>query len=756
MDKNSYQKSKAEAVERLKKKVLDREQETGVVCPIIIVPCEFESDPPDNSFIFEADVKGTEHEKIQGDTEQAKIGDDQPGGINTETSKRGGVDDFTKKGCGGHSNRPPTEESNMGENIPHEVIQPVSFYVNHVDMDSGLIEPAEINNTLGGQFVVDHDTMAVIANPFIKQAMAKGNELPDNIVQLAQQLSNSTFQTNVGNDMRGEIANYILTPKYITVFLTRDGQEIADKRAITFTASVFEGGEWDVFEYTIPSSEIDKINNFVKRKCSFAVLYDPSDAKVIANQFRRDTKKIPRKICFEFAGWVKYAGKHVYLHKDIRLPNVQVVTSLSLPYDEQIGKRELAGIFDRATQIYWDEAVSYTLILYSFLGVLYRPFDEAGYPPHFLLFVNGLTGSYKTSISKIFFTQLADDVYRQFPRRIDADTVSSLEVALTKSGQDTVTLIDDFSPAKTMQQKNERENKLEFIIRLVGDGSSKSRSNAKLEDVRGAGLKGMVAITGELKGKGLSSSLRCLFVELEKGQVDLGVLSWFQEHQDMFTTFICHFSWFIAEHWERVVELIKIRFSDYRTKASNVLQAKRLVDTLSTLWLTTDILLIFLGEYCKYAFTSGVENRALRVKGLLQDIVIHSEELSQEDDPAKTFMQALEFLINHGEISLYSFNESGVNFPDWDGFTEKGFLYLQPELIYRKVKQHLKNNGYDLTIDCAEICKMLCESGYSETASNGNGKKLYYFRRTIGNGSKLKYIKFKINLFQQIGGYNAE
>lgn len=759
-----------------------------IICPIIFNPCPVESDPPpDNGFLTK---EKEELERVPVDTERTGNGTDSPretgiaalaGYSQSDTGEETIIVPITiESGSAANTEVPITIESGSAANIEmpiaiendaegggesrsgvtqieqteehnnatypsQDVISPISFFLNQIDSASGSVEPVALNDELGGNYVMDHETMAMLSAPFIQQAKKKGSGAPENIVRLVQQLENDIFQPGAENMIRGEVANYVLKPKYMTIFLARDGQEISDKRTVTFTATIVEAGERAEYEYTIRVSEIDQINNFVKRRCSFAVLYEQADAKVIVNQFRKDTKRIPHKVRFEFAGWVKYAGRYIYLHQGLQLSNAEVVTNLNLPCDEQIDRRDLAGIFSKAVQIYWDEAVSYSLILYSLLGVLYRPFAEAGFPPHFLLFINGITGSFKTSVAKIFFTQLADDAYRSYPRRIDADSMISLEVALTKSGQDTITLLDDFSPAKTTQQKNERENKLEFIIRLVGDGSSKSRSNAKLEDVRGEGIKGMVAVTGELRGKGLSSVLRCLFVELEKDKVDLDALSWFQENPDMFTTFIYHLTVFISEHWDRIVSLIKERFGSYRKEADNVLQAKRLVDTLCTLWLTIDILLIFMDEYCHSS--ANTENRASWMRKLVQAIVVHSETLSQEDDPAKTFMQALDSLLNRREISLCPSGASRENVPNWDGFIEKGFLFLQPEIIYQKVKQHLKNTGRDLTMDCPEICKLLCDSHYAETASNGKGKKSPYFRRDFGEIKRAKYLKIRLDIF---------
>lgn len=118
-----------------------------------------------------------------------------------------------------------------------------------------------------------------------------------------------------------------------------------------------------------------------------------------------------------------------------------MLTSLYLPALNLEDASEVADIFWRARLLYRDERVIDTLLLYALLGVSYRLFDESGYPPHFLLFLYGKTGSFKTALAKVLFTQLCDERYRKYPRRIDVDTPTSLEIALTKSGCDTLTLI---------------------------------------------------------------------------------------------------------------------------------------------------------------------------------------------------------------------------------------------------------------------------------------------------------------------------
>ena len=104
--------------------------------------------------------------------------------------------------------------------------------------------------------------------------------------------------------------------------------------------------------------------------------------------------------------------------------------------------------------------------LFSLLGILYRCFRLAGYPPHFLLFINGRTGSLKTTIAKILYSQLCNDCYRDNPRRLDVDSITSFERGIVKVGRDTVLLFDDYAPAKTPQKRQEMKGKLEVLVRI--------------------------------------------------------------------------------------------------------------------------------------------------------------------------------------------------------------------------------------------------------------------------------------------------
>ena len=147
-----------------------------------------------------------------------------------------------------------------------------------------------------------------------------------------------------------------------------------------------------------------------------------------------------------------------------------------------------------------------------------------------------------------------------------------------------------------LTKKKENADKLEMIVRMVGDGSSKSRSNIDLEDCRGEGVQGMIVVTGELMGKGMSSNLRCFYCRMEREKADLQLVTYFQENPYAITTLIAKFAEYIGKNWENIQVYIKREFKNKREEISKILKEKRLVDSVVSLHIASDIFAGFMLE----------------------------------------------------------------------------------------------------------------------------------------------------------------
>lgn len=554
-------------------------------------------------------------------------------------------------------------------------------------------------------------------------------------------------QSEKGKDV---IANYEIFPIEKRVHLNRKGEVQVDKNDVDILIRIKTDERSVNQKITILYTKIANIVQIISKRFPTAIVFDKRNAYKIENDLREKMAKIKETKVYTDAGWQEINNVKMYIHKSCKLQDGRIKTELNLPCDERFQIGELYHIWEKALKMFYCDDIAAILCGYSLLGVSYKIFDEAGFPPHFLLFISGKTGSFKTAISKVLYMQLVDDEHRDFPRRIDADTVTSFERALVESGRDTITLYDDYAPAKTVQDKRMLDSKLEVIIRMVGDGSTKSRSNVALEDRKGEGVKGAVVLTGELRGKGLSSNLRCLYCELNKESICVENLSWFQANRNAYTTLIQHFAFYLSRRWNDWVLYIRENFDKKRIEARKYLKAGRLVDTLVIMWLLMDMMEHFLTSYCcknRDAIVSEMDN--LRARQI--ERVIQSEILSNEEEPATIFMKALATMMENKKIALTekkALTTASVRMID--GCVDENYIYLLPDVIYAKVVGWLRNGGISFSLDIHQLGALLCQEGYAESTPNGANKRTYYARLSMGDGSKIKFLKIPKVVMQKI------
>lgn len=541
--------------------------------------------------------------------------------------------------------------------------------------------------------------------------------------------------------------NYQIFPVCKNVYIDRNGNALYERES--FASNIIIDGT-DNEKIDILTSDISNITTIIAKRFSSAILNgSKKEARIIENLFRQKTKGVIVKKTYIEHGWQLIDGKMQYLDdsKNGILPLV-IKTGLSLPLQQSITGKDVYSIFKNALSVYGDKPTISTMVLFSLLGVSFKLFEEAGYMPRFVLFINGKTGSMKTTLSKILYMQLTDEKHRNTVRRIDSDTIVSFERALVKSGRDTTTLFDDYAPAKTAQKKTEMQNKLEAIIRMVGDGSTKSRSNEKLQDVQGDGVHGAVVITGELRGKGLSSNLRCVYCMIDKSNVNLELVNWFQKNANYYTSFISIFTQYLSLNWDREICYIKDNFNKERDQLCGVLKEKRLIDSCVTLRLLADMLKRFF-----YGFSNIIKDDIEQIiNSMKEDVILNiklSEELSIEENPSTEFIKAIDVLIDKGCINIGT-KEEFIKTKNFDGFEEKGYMYLLPAEIIAKVSQYYRNLNRYWNMDVSDVLGMLFEDKIIKSYSNGNNKRTYLARVVVEKGKKQGFIKISKEVYSAI------
>lgn len=226
-----------------------------------------------------------------------------------------------------------------------------------------------------------------------------------------QQIIRATDEKNF------DLCNYCVQPIKREIYLNRFGNEIKEREEIICQIKIESSYP---MEFSILTRDIRRLTLIIGDKFSGALLNPDIKhaAKNVENLFRKATQGIPVSKNYIDHGWQKIDDVWVYVHDGLSSSgNLAFRTGMRLPF-YNCDRRRAAQIFFQAYNLYEDKGPMSVMLAFSMLGVLYRVFDEARYAPQFLLFVNGKTGSMKTTLSKILFIQLTDDMHRDTPRRI--------------------------------------------------------------------------------------------------------------------------------------------------------------------------------------------------------------------------------------------------------------------------------------------------------------------------------------------------
>lgn len=447
--------------------------------------------------------------------------------------------------------------------------------------------------------------------------------------------------------------------------------------------------------------------------------------------------------CHTRAGWNMVGGSYLYLFKNC--PNsVNACTKLNLPYYQGWGHVELAKTWQVLCSLYRDGDICKVLLLFVFSGVTFKLFELAEHPLEFLLFITGKTGSMKSSIAKVLYMQLARDEMRERPRRIDMDTGTSFERALVESGFDTVSLFDDYAPPKTASEKAILQDNFERVIRMVGDRSTKSRSNRKLEDCQGEGVHGSVVITGEIMGEGLSSNLRCLYCNIERDKVNVDSLTWLQNCKYGITTIIKLFSDYVAANWNNLLDMIRCQYPVVRQniQASGIFSHFRTNEKYTYFTILARIMKDFFHYYnCTDAETSSFFDN---LDGSIIRTLSMGETSVMEYDPIRNFMRGFIDLMSVGKIKIAQKKPIFHELSTYDGFEDEDFIYVLETKLYTKVRESLLISLTPFYLSLRETKTMLAEEGFSVSSPNGKGKRTFSARINIeGSNQKVDFIKLR-------------
>lgn len=210
---------------------------------------------------------------------------------------------------------------------------------------------------------------------------------------------------------------------------------------------------------------------------------------------------------YDKPGWHYHNSQWFYLHSAGvfgPLSNVYTTDKNSLiETDETVSTKE-AFVTSLEMLSFVDEKLTHALLGFLLTSMITTPLMKSKVSPNFSLWIYGQSGTGKTSISKLF-TQIFNHAKIVHVYDMKKDIKANI------AAKDSIAIYDDYGTAKTTQSSYRVDEKVEEIIRAIGDREVSSNFSFYPE--------GMALFTGERflanQSKNESSSARLIRVKMD-------------------------------------------------------------------------------------------------------------------------------------------------------------------------------------------------------------------------------------------------
>ena len=387
----------------------------------------------------------------------------------------------------------------------------------------------------------------------------------------------------------------------------------------------------------------------------------------------------------------------------------------------------------------------------TYLAPLVGLIAEGNRTPNFVLWVYGLTGSRKTSVSLAFLNHYGN-FSSNIPPASFKDTANAIELK-AHTLKDSLLLIDDYHPNIDGSDARKLASTAERILRMYGDRVGRSRMRADTTLNKTYKPRGMAIVTGEDLPKGASSTARYIGIEIKRDDIDLEILSKLQkEHKKLAEAMAIYIDW-ISKNVELVQSFIDEKFDELKIKYKEETTHGRINDAVIWLSISFELLLTFLYEYM-FICDDEIEELRLSNEQVIKNILKNQEALYRNQEVELMFIDALEEMINLGKLCLLPVKKQKDNNQiisnyagKFIGYYDKEFLYLYDSTMYAEVETFLKGKGQSISVSVNTLLKMLRDKNYIKTEEGQLKPKKLVYDSITKNKERIRLVHlYKKNL----------
>jgi len=493
--------------------------------------------------------------------------------------------------------------------------------------------------------------------------------------------------------------------------------------------------------FSIKATEIDSFYRKLRKEIPFASVFtDLGKGEALLAEFisvilEENNDKL--KICHHYGtgGWYTIENAHHYFSAlDENCESTKKLADISASDQRRAGLWAL-HFLDIA-----DLNVSLPLFLFSHSGFLYELFQQAGIPIQFVFAIIGISGSRKTSVSKILYCLFQKyGTYRNFLNF--TATPRSMEL-VGEENKDAIVLLDDLSNSLDTSHLQ----KFEGFLRQICDQEGRRRSTAGGKNLDIVNTKFTAVLTAETYFEEMpqSSKLRNIAIFLNEKSINNSILSEFQENErtsklddknSIFEMYMTGFIRYTESNWNRLQKKIAC----YQPPPLR-LQFDRLSESRRVFHIIADLVLGYMESQNVISKTEFPTIFAAWIQ-VLDGVILTNQALCQEAAPEVLFIEAVKNLYANGMIKIAEQKLDFERSPHYFiGFKDNEVVKLSPEKIYEAVLRYYLSLNRKFSYGANALFSLLVSKGIAEGYPNKSRKNQRPFKKVLIQGKTVQFL----------------
>lgn len=440
---------------------------------------------------------------------------------------------------------------------------------------------------------------------------------------------------------------------------------------------------------------------------------------------------------YRHTGFIEDNGEWVYLNGDCSISADGLTDRYSVElegtmskfcfYEVNIDDAECFDKFLNRMGVAIPDHIRIPLLSFVFLSPLNTMLREKGVEPTITLYIIGRTGSFKTSIVKVylcFFGKFENTT----PAPMNFDDSLNALTRKAALGADLPMLLDDRRVSTTAYDKQKYEKVEKHISSVYGDKTSRGRCNPDGTLQNSMVARGNLIVTAEEAYQNIGNAAigRALSVEMHPGDITDEAMTEMQDLAPVWNKLMQMYIRWIIRNYDRLSKELPERFARFRAEQQNR-DHKRLGTSTAHLSIGYSCMLDFLQDAGAIDEATAVSMMQM-AQAIFREMSSKQGERVAEEKPTELFLNTLHELVMTRDAKLCEFDsDTPANYisPATVGFIDKsnGDVYLIKGKVYAAVCEQLARCGSVFPVSATNLWKHLAEEHLSSVNKGRYDKK---------------------------------